>query len=118
MLLQLLRDNCGMLSALAKVRFCLEEIYARPGSRGGLQPEVRWVRRDPCLPLLEAQNGRKVLARNNLVPRITYSMEALTCGLIGGGCGTVSWIAVYCVFGVFVYLWGRCPVPVADSAAL
>lgn len=56
-LLQTLCVNCGMLLALAEVLFCLEETYARPGSRSGLQRELRWVRRDLCLPLLEAHNG-------------------------------------------------------------
>ena len=111
-------DNFGVLLALAELRFCLEKIYARPGSRGGLQRAVQWVRRDLCLPLLEAQNGCKVLGRNNLAQRIIYSIEASTCGLIGCECGTVSRLAVCCVFRVFVYLWGRCPAPVADSAAL
>ena len=107
-----------MLLALAELRLCLEETYARPGSRGGLQRELRCVRRDLCLPLLEAQNGRKVFGRNNPAPRVIYSMGASTCGLIGCGCGTVSRLVVYCVFRAFVYLWGRCPAPIADSAAL
>ena len=55
--------------------FYLEETHAHPGSRGGLQRELRLVRRDLCLPLLEAQDGRKMLVGNNLAPRVIYSME-------------------------------------------
>ena len=51
--------------------------------------EVRCLRRDLCLPLSEAQDGRMMLGCNNSAQFITYSMEASNGGFIGRGCGTV-----------------------------
>ena len=107
-----------MLSALAEIRFLLEGTNACPERVMNYNVEVRCLRRHLCLPLLEAQDGRIMLGSNNSTQRITYSVEASNGGFIGRGCGIVSWLVMCCVFRVFVYLWGRCPAPVPDSAAL
>ena len=107
-----------MLSTLAGIRSLLEGAYACPERVVNCNVEVRCLRRHLCLPLLEAQDGRIMLGSNNSTQRITYSMEVSNGGFIGRGCGIVSWLVMCCVFRVFVYLWGRCPAPVPDSAAL
>lgn len=107
-----------MLSALAEIRFLAEGTNACPKRAVNYNVKVRCLRSHLCLPLWEAQDGRIMLGSNNSTQRITYSVEVSSGEFVGRGCGIVLWLVMCVVFRVFVYLWGRCPAPVPDSAAL